>query len=264
MRRRQVLAALPLAIGIAGCSRGPSGSNMAGSPTDRPEPTSTPSPTPDPPPASVIFRSALRYVAGMDSLNLSPPNHAQFAFVRSDGFDYDRPPDAYELVLGNHRLSPLSSLPGRRLRVPAVGQPYSTENRSGWLVFDVPLIDADAGSIHFDGRQVPLPGDSLPAFAAAPSIDVQSVTVPNSVAPDEAISVTVSVTNQGDRDGLFLAAIQQSGLPTGVEIPVPAGEARTSTIELGGGEKEPGSTSRVKFVHAEGSTWYEIPVEGAQ
>lgn len=264
MRRRQVLAAVPMAVGFAGCSSGPSDSNTARSPTETPEPTSTPSPTPEPTPARVVFGSALRYVAGMDSLNLSPPSRAQFVFVQSDGFDYEQPSDAYELVLGEQRFSPLLSVPGRRLRVPDVGQPYSMEDQSGWLVFDLPLIDADTGSLRLNGTEFPIPADRLLSFAAAPSFDVQSVSVPDSVAPDEAITVTVEVANQGDRDGEFLAAIQQSGLPTGVEISVPAGEARTSTVELSGAEKEPGSTSRVKFVHAAGSTWYEIPVEEAQ
>lgn len=243
MRRRQFLATAALAAGLAGC------------PVPIGGPATT-APSPD-----VTLRSALRYVVNNDAVGVAPPEAAQFAFVRSPSAATGRPLEDFALELDDREFAPRSSIPGFQLLTPRVGQVYVDANRSGWLAFDVPTVDAASGALVADGTRYPLPADSLPRFAAAPDLVPESVATPGTVAPEGNYAVRVTVSNDGGREGTFLAGFQRNGLFRTVEVAVPAGgtEAVTRRLEV---LADAGQEEVVRFVWAGGRETYEVPVEG--
>lgn len=246
MDRRQFLATTALAAGLAGC---PTGSVPIGGPA-------TTAPSPD-----VTLRSALRYVVDNDAVGVAAPEAAQFAFVRPPPGAVGEPPGDFALELGDREFAPRSSIPGFQLLTPGVGQVYVDAKRSGWLAFDVPTVEAASSALVADGTRYPLPADSLPRFAAAPDLAPESVATPETVAPEGNYEVRVTVSNDGGREGTFLAGFQRGGLFRTVEVAVPAGgtEAVTRRLEV---LADAGQEEAVRFVWAGGYETHGMPVEG--
>lgn len=65
-----------------------------------------------------------------------------------------------------------------------------------------------------------------------PEFTVESVSVPESVAPDERIEVVLEIANTGGRQGMFLAGLQQGGLYEPIEGTVAVGETATASTYL--------------------------------
>lgn len=152
-RRHLILGIAILGTGCISIGNAPESATQTANTDSSPTPSasSTPISTSD-----VIIRSALRYAVATDSMTVEAPERAQFAFVRPPDDDSERPLDAYELVVGDRQFSPRSSVGGRirggsGLAVPGsqtnINQAYTADNRSGWLVFDVPNVDADTGAL---------------------------------------------------------------------------------------------------------------------
>ncbi|WP_123537381.1 hypothetical protein [Halosimplex salinum] len=243
MRRRQFVAALPLASGFAGCV---GGSSRFGA-------TETRSPAPDEP-VQTTLRSSYRYGVNDDAIGVSAPEHAQFAFVRPPDTDTDHPTDAYTLEIGSERFAPATSVSGFMSWTPDVDSVYTDERRSGALRFDVPRVEADSAALLRDGRRWPLDESTRERLPTAPDLGLDSIDIPESVEPNERFELGVTVTNDGDRTGTFLAGFRTGGLPKTVEVEVDPGDtgAGSATFEAYDGEGEipfaysgPGESRRV-------------------
>lgn len=224
MRRRALLASLPVSLGLAGCLGGP-GSQ------DTDPPSRTPAAGQQ---ANVIVRPAIGYRHGDDSYAVDPPENAQFAFVEPAGYEGDASAAAFTLELGSREFSPRTGVSGNGVHMPDVSEVYGDHGPSGSLVFDLPPVEADEGALVGDGTRYPLPDESLTTFATAPELAVQSVSVPETVGSDESVDVAVTVLNDGRRAGEFFAAVRWNFSIQGfIEATVPAGETVTAEESFG-------------------------------
>lgn len=284
MRRRQVLAAVPLLAGFAGCSGdsnrpsdgtadrtvmgttdGPmteaTGRTETGT-TDR-TPTSSASGTvtgtPGRTPADTLVRANYRYRFYADSFRVASPERDQFAFVRPPDVAGEPAPESVSITVGDRVYQPIPNIATPPL-MPNIDHIYTAAEPRGWLAFDLPTLDAERGSLVVDGTRYPLPDDALSSLSAVPSFAVESVAVPDSVPTGGTIELTVTVTNEGARDGLFLAGFQHSGLPELLSVEVPAGKTAQTT---GTYEAYPeGGSMPFTFHHAGGSESYEVEIGG--
>lgn len=260
MRRRHILALLATVITGAGCSgSGPSGTDETSRATD-----GGPTATADAPAASVVLRSAIRYVANDDAIRVDPPENDLFAFVRPATPDPTPtrlpPPSRYTLVLGAEEFVPRSTIPGFRLDTPGVGRAHTIAERGGWLVFDLPTVETTEGWLRWDGEHSPLPSDRLPWFGSVPAFTVRSVSVPDSVAPEGTIEVVVAVANDGGRAGTFLLGAQRGGLFETRDLTVAPGETDETRLYLDV-FADAGGVESFWLVHAAGSEHFEVAVE---
>jgi len=56
------------------------------------------------------------------------------------------------------------------------------------------------------------------------------VSVPESVGPNENVELAMTVTNDGDAAGTYLAGCRVGGLPREIDVPVEAGETETGGV----------------------------------
>lgn len=258
MRRRQVLAALGAgSLALAGCRSPQQGAGestptrqtatrTAGeqptTPTETvtPTETATPTHTPEPvdlsvavealQPAIVVLNTDSYYIHDEDGpdrqylyLNLStdsgdPPSPSDLRF-RFDGDEF--PPVDAELA----------SLVPR-----AVGAPnsrYSAGDGSGWLIFELPANGdaSDAALVWNTGTWVPDEGLRARLAAPAPSLSLEW-SVPETVAAGTELTMEFTVTNDGDRNGRFVAGVDDGpteSVLTAYSRPIPAGQTKTWT-----------------------------------
>lgn len=247
MDRRTFLAAVPLAAsGCLGDAPGRSSGTPAA--TDAREA----------PGASVAVATAYRYVHEDDALGVDAPTRAVFAFVRPPASAAGAPPDDFALELGDGRFTPLGSVPGRSL-TPGVAATYTDATRSGWLVFDLPAVDADRGALTADGTAAPLPDAALRRVAAPPALSLDSVSVPETVSPYEPVTVRLVVSNDGGHAGSLLVGFESGGWFGTAEATVPAGDATRASVTVDRTGRA-GDTVRFGFVHAGGRTRHEVRV----
>lgn len=296
MRRRTFVAALPAAAGLTGLtgclgdSDGAESPDRTGSPapesgSTRPEPTGTadgdPSTTDTPTTGGstpgglttsahtvrVRFRAAYRHVINVDGIRVVAPEADQFAFVHpppTDGNsspDGNPPPDAFALALGDRRIAPTTFPRRYRSWTPGIESVYVPAARDGWLVFDVPVVEANEtndAALVFDGTRYPMPDEARSRLARAPELTLESVSVPESVRDGERIELGVTAANDGDREGLFLAGFRFSGLPKTIEVQVPPGETRSAavTYESHGA----GGSMHFDFDYPGGDDGYEVEI----
>jgi len=283
MRRRRFLASVALTAGVTGCTRETSPGSDTPQPSSPTPPDESPTPTtaqsvtgtatpsstadrtptsqPTPttiPETSVVVSPAYRHRFYADAFRVVQPDRAQFAFVQVPHASEGEPPSAFELVVGEGRFDPDVPAGGPPL-MPGVETLYTAAEPSGWLAFDVPLVGADHASILGPERQYTFPQKDVPDFATAPEFVVESVSAPDRVGVGDPIELTVEVRNDGDRDGVFLAGFQHSGLPELLTLEIDSGET-----EVGVASYEAYQTARMQFAfrHAHGGGQYEIVVEG--
>lgn len=76
--------------------------------------------------------------------------------------------------------------------------------------------------------------DRVSALGAAPEFAVESFDVPETAVPESEFEATLTVRNDGDRDGTFLAEVGNAGISDQpeVEFEVPAGETATGMASV--------------------------------
>ena len=255
MRRRQFVAALPLASGLAGCLGRESTETTSTDSPESTETTSTATGTPEPvETVSPTLRSSYRYVINVDAIGVTPPERAQFAFVRPPDAHEERTLDVYTLELGSERFAPATSVSGFTSWTPGIDSVYTDDQRGGSLRFDVPAVEADSAALLGDGRRWQLDESTREHLARAPDLSLDSLQVPDSVEPDERFELGVTVSNDGDRTGTFLAGFRTGGYPKTIEVSVNPGstESGAVTFEAFDDEREmsfaysgPGANERV-------------------
>ncbi|MFB6156381.1 MAG: hypothetical protein ABEJ34_00880 [Haloferacaceae archaeon] len=88
----------------------------------------------------------------------------------------------------------------------------------------------------------PLGDDRVAALGAAPTFAVESFETPKTAVPDGDFEVTVTVRNEGDRDGTFLAEAGSAAISdqpeVAVEVPVGETGTGTATVDAYFGDRE--------------------------
>ena len=252
MRRRHLLALCGAGLaGLAGCTSGqptegnPSGTGTPDGGTDGPGGTTT---TPDrstpasPLDASVLaLQPAVVRLATPDSLGVSSEPDTQYLFL-SVSVTAGEPPARSELVFrfDGDEYGPLGADGPEDLwrLYNDEGSRYDADRGEGWVCFPLPATGAPegAGLTCADNVWVPSPDIRARLAAESPPLSV-SWSVPDSVEAGASPAVEVSVTNEGDRDGRFVGALNRSG-PRVAYTPVaaasrlvPAGRTETWTPE---------------------------------
>jgi len=288
MDRRQVLALVSgLVVPGAGClgtdrsggisserarsrtTRSPMETPSSATPTSPPSERQTPVQDPHTPTntpcetLSGVVHTAFRYVVNVDGIAVYPPSNAQFVFVTPPDIEANPPPEDFRLDLGGERFSPTVSMPGDRdyrSLTPGITSPYTTDDRSGSLVFDLPTIETETCTLRYDGTNYPVCERVLPKLAAAPDFRLTSVAVPDAVDPGEPITLTVTVTNEGARKGTFLAGVRYSGLPRSIEITAAPGQ-RGATSVVYENYVNAGESMVFAFSYPGGHEQYEVQVK---
>jgi len=191
MHRRQFLASVSVAGVVAGCVAVPRDPDPNAA-TDRQRQNSSAgstTPTADVGPApSVLLLAGYRYSRETDYIGAMAPDRDQFAFVRPPEEAMGPPPSAFSLVLHGEQFDPVRvgapSMTTGLSRVYVDERPGRRNDRSGWLAFDVPTVDAETGALVHDETRYPIRDDALGAFATAPEFVLESVSVPESVPPE--------------------------------------------------------------------------------
>lgn len=265
--RREFLAGslgLAGALVTAGCI-GDSPGDDTESPTDTTEPKGSPSETEVPPPASsertvggdsvavfdIVAEKAVTYQSIMGSGGVVAPDGKQFvvASVRSDA---ELEMDAFSLRAGGESWAAVdpgdegaqnyavAGHEGGMVGGPALGGSddarYVAFELDSPLESEEPRIVLERGG---DSAEWELPDDTRETLAAsAPSFELDSLSVPDSVDRGETLDVEITATNTTETGGRFLAAVywptriaddDESHI---VERSVEAGETVTASLSL--------------------------------
>lgn len=112
--------------------------------------------------------------------------------------------------------------------------PPGSYERPGIPAYPAPVSDANEAWIVYLGQKDPyyrwrIPSETVDHFGTVPNFTVQSLTVPDSVGPNEAVQASIVVSNTGKRDGRFMAEFGAGGLSDHDEVTldVPAGGERS-------------------------------------
>jgi hypothetical protein len=201
-----------------------------------------------------VFRHTYRHRHNTDAFEFQPPDEAQYVFVHAPRTVEETPPSKLELSLDGRRIPPETSLPEGALMPYPPGELYTSEEPVGWLPFDVPLVDATDVSLVANGEPLLLHPDVYPTLEALPEFVVESVSGPESAQVGEDVEFTVTVRNEGERTGVFLAGFQFGGLPGLVDLAVPPGETATGGRDFTAPEYE----MRVGFSHPNGGRALDV------
>jgi hypothetical protein len=139
---------------------------------------------------------------------------------------------------------------------------YDGDRGEGWVCFPLPATGAPegAGLTWGDNVWVPSPEVRERLGAESPPLSVEW-SAPDTVEMGEPPAVEVSVTNEGDRAGRFVGALNRSGprvayTPvTATSRPIPAGETETWTLETdaldgqGGWTPDGAQTAATYYLH---------------
>lgn len=277
MRRRELLSLIPLTVGFGGCSsdservQSPSQTTREqgeGTPTTVRSPTQsdTVSPTAESPSstgatATTVLRSAYRHRFYADAFRIVSPDRDQFAFVRPPENAHGRPPDEFELALGDRQYDPKTSLRVPPL-MPRVDEVYTAEDPSGWLAFDIPTVAVETGALIAHETQYSVSNEFLTQSSRRADFSVLSVSIPESVSSGEMINLEVEVRNNGDREGIFLGGFQHSGLPKLVTLRIKPDETVSGVATY---EAYPDSGSMAfRFHYSGGNQNYDVSITGTK
>jgi hypothetical protein len=273
MQRRRFLTVCGAGL-LAGCL-GESGANTPddagepGSPGDTPGEDDTPSDgASDGPAVSVdveTLQPALVALSTPDSIGVYSADRTQYLFLQLAA-EGDEAPTRSELEFrfdGNLH-DPFEGEDATdlwRLYDEAASR-YDAERGEGWICFPLPATGAPEGAgLTWDGGvwgAGPALRDRL--AAEAPPLSV-SWSAPDTVEAGEAATVELSVTNEGEREGRFVGALNRVG-PRVAYTPVtsasrriPAGGTETWTLDTdeldgtGGWTPEEGPTEATYHLH---------------
>jgi len=244
MRRRTLLAVCATGLaGLAGCSSGPGGT---GDGTDDNLPGTSPSPTGPPdtegksdgsPSVSLLkLQPALVTLASADQLGVSSDDR-QYLFLEVSDTDGEAPPKEGL----KYRFDGATYGPETQTYRTYYGRQndeweYTAES-GGWLLYRLPARgDATGTGLTWPGGEWQ-PPRSVRDRLATPAPDLtMTAEVPKTVRHYTHPTITFTVTNEGDVDTRFVAAVNRRGwdivrAPVGGVSPVVrAGETRTVKI----------------------------------
>lgn len=251
MRRRRFLAALPAATALAGCSGDDAGQPTVSTTGERTT-TSTAS-------VSLTLRASFRHVINDDGIRVVSPDRDQFAFIAPPATETELAPDRFTLALGQDRFDPrVIKTRGNPTWTPGVDSLYTSERTGGMLAFDVPSVEVDAASLLVNDATHPIEAADRERLASAPDLTLESVSVPDSVDRDEPIELGITVGNDGDREGLYLAGFRSGGLPETIDVTVPPGEKGSGSVEYATQDAE---SMFFAFSFPGGDRNYEVEIE---
>lgn len=155
------------------------------------------------------------------------------------------PVDAFTLLAGGASVQLAAAVAERDPMVlsgpVSARQVYDGESTWGWVGADVPeSVAVDEPRLRIDTgdavRTLAVPTQPASALGGSPAeISVESVDVPASVAPDESIELSVTVTNHGAGPGVARVVVNESGptyRPHRFSEPLPAGGSAVRTMRF--------------------------------
>ncbi|MFB6123056.1 MAG: hypothetical protein ABEJ78_06330 [Haloferacaceae archaeon] len=277
--RRQLLASLGVGLaGLAGCNAAPDDGTPADpTPSDT---TGTPTPTPtstalgDTATVDGVSVTVSDLVDAHSFLYLSAPDafgvtvaDGQFAFVTVDaGGDAPPAPDAFALTFdGKRRTATTYRDYGPAGDLPVPDTEYATDDPRGYLGFEIPApLDADSVAVALDDAvRWTVPESELAPLRSPPPSFAVEYDVPDVVARDEAIPVSLSIANEGDGRGTFRGALNHEGPLYGASdfaVTLDAGESTTHEERITYHRQEGFSSDRLRFtvVSAAGERSFEV------
>lgn len=156
-----------------------------------------------------------------------------------------------------------------RVDDPVTGRRYGDPEWDGYLGFRVPSpLDADDVTITLaDAVRWTFPSSALDPLRSPPPAFTTTLTAPESVAADDAITVRFDVTNGGEGDGVFRGALNHQGplyAADAVTFPLPAGESTTHEMRIDYHHESDPPPARVQFgaVGPGLSQSFDVRVEG--
>jgi hypothetical protein len=213
-------------------------------------------------PATIELRSSYRYGVNDDGIGVKTSDYDQFVFITPPDSAGDLAPSAYHLDVGDEQYRPARLVPGLGSRTHSIEEIYTEENKSGSLMFDLPTTETESASLQYDGTSYPLSEDARTQLATAPDFSLDSVLIPEAVGPNENVELTVTVTNDGDAAGTYLAGCRVAGLPRDINVPVEAGETKSGSVTF---QPPPDSDAMyLNFVYPGGDREYEVTIETEQ
>jgi hypothetical protein len=272
MRRRALLAAGGTALGtaFAGCldrsgdTGGPATTTYAGTDDDRPE-TTTDSAEDVSLSVDVDRLQPGVLVMGVDSVGVRS-DASQYLFYRVDVTDGEAPARSeFGFRYGGDVFAPLldvgSSASLYRATEGSDDPQYSSPRGWGWLVFELPVErSASHAAFVYEGRELPV-GDAVRGRLSEPEPPLSVDWGLAEDQPEHAARLTFTVTNEGDADTWFVAALNGI-LVVGAHSPVtafnrevPAGETVSWTYTHDGGDPYVASTEAASdsYYHLEWS-----------
>ncbi|AZH24672.1 hypothetical protein [Haloplanus aerogenes] len=258
---------------LDGSDDGPTDSTATTTPT--PTSTATPDSTPTDTPAGerltlgeslsldgvtltvsdLVTAHSARYLTAPDAMGVATTRSNQFVFVDVSARGEGLPPAPHRFALvadGDYYGSGIAFIGPARVDAPVTGRRYTDSNPDGHVGFRVPSpLDAESVAVILGGgpevtdmqpddgtvrARWQIPESALAPLRSPPPTFETTITVPDSVAADETITVRLDVTNTGDGDGTFYGALNHQG-PLYAADPftfsLPAGESTTHEIPVG-------------------------------
>jgi hypothetical protein len=138
-----------------------------------------------------------------------------------------------------------------------------------WLVFELPRLGEnsrprlrlDSGS---NSIEWPLPSKTVARLRnAPPEFALSSVTVPDSVRPDEPIEINVTAENRGSIPGYVLGTFNEQTQYTAhpFSIPLDAGEQKSEQLSLPNRSESGVEQVMYDFVYADGERQYTVDID---
>lgn len=262
MRRRTLLTACGTSLaGLAGCvsDSSPGGSEdttTQGTPTTTDgtttEPTTEPGDSNRTLSVSVIsLQPAVVELATPDSLDVYGHGANQYLFI-DVSVQSGEPPEkgAFGFRFEGEEFGPMETR-GLWYHYNRMEREYTTADGTGWLAFELPAAgDASDAAVVWPGGEWE-PGASLRERLGAdtPPMSMEA-SIPETVTPNSTPVITLTVTNEGNVDERFVAAVNRTGggvayAPIGAIRPlVPAGETKSIDITDTMGIRDPGADAR--------------------
>jgi hypothetical protein len=218
MNRRRLLAALATAP-VAGClgqRETDTGATTTATTTRSTTDTTTTDTTSttvesDASVSDVAVLPGLAVMNSPDSLTTTGDRDEQFVVATvTGGGSLDV--NAFELDLDGE-THPATTEVGYGRRIWGRGLAYRAEDGEGWLAFRLPdPRSADAATLTWPGGEHALDAEALDRLARPPTtFEVREFAVPDTAAPGDTVTATLTVANVGDADGTFVGALDRVG-----------------------------------------------------
>ncbi|WP_135663904.1 hypothetical protein [Halorhabdus rudnickae] len=175
-----------------------------------------------------------------DSIGLTGGEKTQYLYLWVEVTEGDPPMRedlAFRLAGDRHELRPAEQ-PFRLWRAYNHSEErYDAKRGSGWVLFELPETDdaSDAALVWPGGEWQPDPDLRTRLASPFPSLSVEW-SVPETVTPGMEPAIEFTVTNEGERDGRFVAALNRTGggiayMPVAaIRKSIPAGETVSWTV----------------------------------